>query len=194
MKYTIVNTNAKKAIAFFPGKKGKGIRMEREFPAIGFNGIYFDTPLTGWDLNDFSKVAGVLNFYNCKSVLGISNGAVLGLELLANGLVSECLSISGALREDTEVLPKEIKLTMINGMTDKSVPFCGGFVHGVQLLGAVDTLDRFKPVTGVVENLDIIQYGESPVVLYALKQVGHDALPSAKKLLNMKQVFNSCFL
>ncbi len=177
-------------VAFFPGHKGTYMKWKKIFAneqkTRRFIGIYFTTPLGGWDADmHFAEIQSIIVQESASPVrdfyaVGISNGACLSLQLLCRNLFKRVVSFAGSLFDDDMAISTEgRKIMMFNGKEDNSVPFYGGDAHGVDMKGAINTFEAFTKQEIVPSRMpgakaDLYSANTNSIVLYAFDNYGHD--------------------
>lgn len=187
-------------IAFLPGHKGTYTKFKSMFALEQKNrrfiGLYFSTPVGGWNMSDHrAEIMSILNTNASANkqfcIIGVSNGACFGMQLQSLKLVENVAAFAGSLFDTDTVLPSVTRrLMMFNGKTDRSMPYNGGSAHKVNMLGAVKTFEAMskgKPLASILRNnqqkYDYYSTYDQTIRLYGFDLYGHDVYPLVSKEL-----------
>ena len=155
VSYRVINPGKDKVIFFFGGIKSPYTKFANIYKAVqpSFTGVYFDTPLGGWNVSHLDTVERIILQLKYEQALavGISSGACFSLTLASRGLLDRVFSVAGSLYKGFQPL-KQNRIFMLNGFKDQSVPIQGGYIHKMNLLAVKETFNLFlKPEKSSLE-------------------------------------------
>lgn len=132
--YKIINPNQGNVIFFFGGIKATSAKWSKEFKSeqSRFTGIYFDTPVGGWNLTYRVEIGNIIKYFTDdedKETIGFGNssGACFVLSMAALGYFDQVYSVSGSMYDYViPIVPQgDVVVNMLNGDIDNKVPLNG---------------------------------------------------------------------